>query len=68
MKADLENLYYYFYKEKGDMQRCTMFCEIAEKIPEVRKIWDLYKEAIEEAEVLLEFRFEKLIEKVGMQP
>lgn len=59
----LENLYDYFYKEMGDMERSTDYEHVVLMTPKVKELWEEYKEAIESAKIIFEYRFKKLIDR-----
>lgn len=64
LKNELESMYEYFYKEKGDMERSMLYKDVIKQIPEIKEIWDQFKLTIEEAHIIFQHRMEKIIETI----
>lgn len=64
LKNEIETLYHYFFKEKGDMERSMSYPAVIKELPEVDKIWQTYKRKIEEAELIFNHRMNEIIEKL----
>lgn len=50
----------YFWLEKGDLERCASWNEIAARHPELAKEWALYKKATSEAGARFGVFFDKM--------
>lgn len=57
----------YFFKEKGDMERCGSYDEATKKYPEIRRWWHRYKYNQELNKTLLEASLESLLDKDGRE-
>ena len=63
----VENMYGYFWKERGDMERSSDYEKVIKELPELEYNWCQLKERIQEAKLLFEYKMEKLIEKLEKQ-
>lgn len=65
LKHLIKLLFEHFYKEKGDMELSGLYEDIVKEVPEVDVIWSEYKLKVEEADIILRYKFEKLLQKIS---
>lgn len=66
--ADLmSSMFKYFYKINGDIEQDSFYKILCADYPELKLMWESFKEKIAEADIIFSHKMKKLIEEVRTQ-